>query len=410
MPPKFSFEDESAFLYIHPTITLRRPPCQAVCPAGIPVSLMNRLIAQKKTREALHVLLDVTPFPEWLCGECGRPCEKACNRGHLNQTAGPIPIARLERHAASWLPDATPPRAVPSGRKIAVLGRNTTGLAAAYFLCRLGHGVTIMGNEKEFEESCASAEARDALERVQRYLSDCGAVFAEPIPAPETASAGFDAVIFCSGMDKAEHAISGERKGGSSGISLPGVAGRHSLLVSCGSGREAPLFVLTEKSSSPAAATAAARLAASAADTVLAGSSPERLAWLRILSDGTVEREMLPVNMPEDLKPVTTVRAEDLCNPSYFAGYPAFREQLSSLESLEEQAMGCFHCGKCIGCGICVSVCPGDVLEMENDRPLVRYPDECIHCAACMLDCPSSAIFFRLPLPATLGAPMKYLA
>ena len=143
MPPKFSFEDESAFLYIHPTITLRRPPCQAVCPAGIPVSLMNRLIAQKKTREALHVLLDVTPFPEWLCGECGRPCEKACNRGHLNQTAGPIPIARLERHAASWLPDATPPRAVPSGRKIAVLGRNTTGLAAAYFLCRLGHGVTI---------------------------------------------------------------------------------------------------------------------------------------------------------------------------------------------------------------------------------------------------------------------------
>lgn len=154
-------------------------------------------------------------------------------------------------------------------RKIAVLGRNTTGLAAAYFLCRLGHGVTIMGNEKEFEESCASAEARDALERVQRYLSDCGAVFAEPIPAPETASAGFDAVIFCSGMDKAEHAISGERKGGSSGISLPGVAGRHSLLVSCGSGREAPLFVLTEKSSSPAAATAAARLAASAADTVL---------------------------------------------------------------------------------------------------------------------------------------------
>ena len=119
---------------------------------------------------------------------------------------------------------------------------------------------------------------------------------------------------------------------------------------------------------------------------------------------------MLPVNMPEDLKPVTTVRAEDLCNPSYFAGYPAFREQLSSLESLEEQAMGCFHCGKCIGCGTCVSVCPGDVLEMENDRPLVRYPDECIHCAACMLDCPSSAIFFRLPLPATLGAPMKYLA
>lgn len=312
--------------------------------------------------------------------------------------------------AASWLPDATPPRAVPSGRKIAVLGRNTTGLAAAYFLCRLGHGVTIMGNEKEFEESCASAEARDALERVQRYLSDAARSSLNPIPAPEMASAGFDAVIFCSGMDKAEHAISGERKGGSSGISLPGVAGRHSLLVSCGSGREAPLFVLTEKSSSPAAATAAARHCGKRGGIQYL-PAPLRKGWHGSAFCPT-ERWSAKCCPSTAGRPEArhNRRAEDLCNPSYFAGYPAFREQLSSLESLEEQAMGCFHCGKCIGCGTCVSVCPGDVLEMENDSPLVRYPDECIHCAACMLDCPSSAIFFRLPLPATLGAPMKYLA
>ena len=152
-----------------------------------------------------------------------------------------------------------------------------------------------------------------------------------------------------------------------------------------------------------------ARTLACEVDARLHGCRLKDIAWVRILPNGEVERERLPLNFPSDAKPVTTVRYEDLNNYAFHSNKLTFRDRLSPLESLEEQAMECFHCGKCTGCGTCVNVCPGDVLAMKNGKPYVRYPDECIHCSACMLDCPSGAIFFRLPLPATLGAPMKYL-
>lgn len=376
MPPKFSYEDGSAFLYIAPTMTLRRPPCQAVCPAGVPVSLMNRLLAREKPAEALAVLLDITPFPEWLCEPCGRPCEKACNKGR--HTSSPVPIARLESQAASCLPDAHPPRAAQSGRKAAVAGNGPAELAAAYFLSRLGHDVTVMGREEDVKAVCAqSFDARKALGRVRGYLVGHGAAFSDCIPDAARLNAEFDAVVACS--------------------AVAGVNPRQ-------------MFPIATKSASPAAWAGSARLAACMADTALAGYTPERLASLRILPDGEIEREILPLDMPEDAKPVTTVHYEALNNTAYFAEHLSFRERLSPGESLTEQAMECFHCGKCIGCGTCVTVCPGDVLDMREGRPYVRYPAECIHCSACMLDCPSSAIFFRLPLPATLGAPMTYLA
>lgn len=376
MPPKFSYEDSSAFLYIHPAMTLRQPPCQAVCPAGVPVSLMNSLIARGKSAEALAVLLDVNPFPEWLCECCGRPCEKACNKGHA--TAIPVPIARMERLAASRLPDALPPRAACSGRKVAVIGKGAASLAAAYFLSRLGHIITLVGDgEDAGAYHTQSAEARTALDRVRNYLSEHGALFAEDIPSAQTLNTAFDAVIACtalSGLDRTR------------------------------------LFLMKNKAPSPAAMVKEARLTACAADAALAGRNVSELAWLRIVSDGEAEREWLPLDMPGDLKPVTTVRYEDLNNKDYFSEHLTFRDRLAATESLEEQAMECFHCGKCIGCGTCAAICPGDVLDMKDGKPYVRYPDECIHCSSCMLDCPSGAVFFRLPLPATLGAPMKYLA
>ncbi len=371
MPPQFSYEDTSAFLYIHNAMTLRRPPCQAVCPAGVPVSLMNRLMAQEKTAQALAVLLDITPFPEWMCKGCSRPCESACNK--KRHGGAPVPIARLAELAASCLPDAAPPCARPSGCNVAVIGNTVMGLAAAYFLQRLGHAVTVMGPE----ENVATMPGQWALGRVRRYLAGRNVAFTAAAPSGQRLDAEFHAVIAGSaplGMEKAK------------------------------------LFVVEEKTDNPPALIKAARLAACAADAALSGYAMDSLAWLRILPNKEVERELLPLNLPEDAKPVTTVRYEDLNNTAYFNEHLTFGNRLAPLASLAEQAMECFHCGKCIGCGTCVAVCPGDVLAMKDGQPCVRYPDECIHCSACMLDCPSGAIFFRLPLPATLGAPMKFLA
>lgn len=50
---------------------------------------------------------------------------------------------------------------------------------------------------------------------------------------------------------------------------------------------------------------------------------------------------------------------------------------------------------KCIGCRICVEVCPPDVFAMdeEEEKAIIKYPDDCIpSCYKCELNCPTGAI------------------
>lgn len=46
----------------------------------------------------------------------------------------------------------------------------------------------------------------------------------------------------------------------------------------------------------------------------------------------------------------------------------------------------------CIACGICVDVCPCDVLEIIDDSSTVTNEDACIACAQCEEECPVGAI------------------
>ena len=45
---------------------------------------------------------------------------------------------------------------------------------------------------------------------------------------------------------------------------------------------------------------------------------------------------------------------------------------------------------KCIGCGKCASVCPLNIIEMKNSRPMWKTP--CAHCMSCIGNCPVEAI------------------
>ncbi len=56
---------------------------------------------------------------------------------------------------------------------------------------------------------------------------------------------------------------------------------------------------------------------------------------------------------------------------------------------------------KCIGCGICASICPLQVFRFnkkEEKIPTVARPYECWHCNACVLDCAKDAIELKMPL------------
>ena len=61
----------------------------------------------------------------------------------------------------------------------------------------------------------------------------------------------------------------------------------------------------------------------------------------------------------------------------------------------------CYHIetDRCKGCGLCVSVCPKNVLELSEQVNSLGYfpayqarPDDCVLCAICCTMCPDVAI------------------
>lgn len=50
--------------------------------------------------------------------------------------------------------------------------------------------------------------------------------------------------------------------------------------------------------------------------------------------------------------------------------------------------------GRCTGCGICVSICPVEAIELIKGRAVVS--DECIVCGQCLAQCPEGAISLDL--------------
>jgi NADPH-dependent glutamate synthase beta subunit-like oxidoreductase/Pyruvate/2-oxoacid:ferredoxin oxidoreductase delta subunit len=116
-------------------------PCQAGCPAGTDAGRYVGLLAQGRYDEAYAVAAEVNPFAS-VCGYiCTAPCEAVCRRGTLDE---PIAIRTLKRFAAEHgtLP-AIPKPAVRRRERVAIVGGGPAGMSAAYYLARLGYGVTV---------------------------------------------------------------------------------------------------------------------------------------------------------------------------------------------------------------------------------------------------------------------------
>lgn len=47
---------------------------------------------------------------------------------------------------------------------------------------------------------------------------------------------------------------------------------------------------------------------------------------------------------------------------------------------------------RCIGCRLCMEVCPHNVFQMAGKKTEVINPDSCMECGACQLNCAPGAL------------------
>jgi len=126
--------------------------CQWACPAHTPVPEYIRLIAAGRYSDAYLVNWKSNVFPGILGRTCDRPCEPACRRSRVEESAGgkpePVAICRLKRVAADLKDDIRdrlpPPATTKNGKRIACIGAGPASLTVARDLAPLGYSVTVI--------------------------------------------------------------------------------------------------------------------------------------------------------------------------------------------------------------------------------------------------------------------------
>ena len=125
-------------------------PCTKSCPTGIDVPKFIKQIVSDNLKGSAHTILG----SNIMGGGCSRVCpveklcEGACVYNLMEEEA--IPIARLQRYATELAIREKWPifhRAVPTGKKVAIVGAGPSGLSCAHILARSGVDVTIYEKE-----------------------------------------------------------------------------------------------------------------------------------------------------------------------------------------------------------------------------------------------------------------------
>jgi len=71
-------------------------------------------------------------------------------------------------------------------------------------------------------------------------------------------------------------------------------------------------------------------------------------------------------------------------------------ETMDRLEYLKNVVTLTLFEERCIGCGLCLEVCPHAVFRMNGKRKVeIGNRDRCMECGACSRNCPPGALFVR---------------
>jgi NADPH-dependent glutamate synthase beta subunit-like oxidoreductase len=142
--------------YKCPTYINRTPPCQGSCPSGHDIRGWLAIVReQEKPTEgmeweqyAFERAVEANPFPSMMGRVCPAPCQDGCNRNEVEDFVG---INAVEQYIGDTAIEKgfkfTP--GADTGKKVAVIGGGPAGMAAAFQLRKLGHGVTVFEKDPE---------------------------------------------------------------------------------------------------------------------------------------------------------------------------------------------------------------------------------------------------------------------
>ena len=198
-------------------LNCKHKPCVDGCPVRIDIPAFIGQIAEGQFEEAFLTLNRDSALPA-VCGRvCPQEtqCEQKCVRAIKGESVG---IGRLERFAADWYRQSAckvPPKPIPNGHKVAVVGAGPGGLTAAGELARLGYAVTVFEAlhlpggvlsygipEFRLPKDIVMAEV-EALKRLGVEMM-MNTVIGKTLTIDEVLEMGFEAVFIASGAGLGE--------------------------------------------------------------------------------------------------------------------------------------------------------------------------------------------------------------
>ena len=186
----------------------KKPACVEGCPVGVDIPGFIKLIAEEKFVKSIRKIWEKNALP----AVCGRVCpqELQCEgKCIVGKKGDPVAIGNLERFVADKEriggSGELPPKAAPTGKKVAVVGSGPSGLTVAGDLTLKGHQVTVFEafhkpggvlvyGIPEFRLPKDIVFSEVAFLEKLGVTVDCNAVVGRTVSVDELFEEGYDAV------------------------------------------------------------------------------------------------------------------------------------------------------------------------------------------------------------------------